>query len=234
MQISSIQKVGDLVATNYKTADVFLKNGIDFCCGGNITISEICHKQNVDENKLLGELESVLKEKDVESELLNRLTLSGLVDHILETHHTFVRANLVTIPPYLEKLAEVHGANHSELIRVNSLFNDVYNELTEHLQKEEEVLFPYIRNLEKGKHALTGQYDSLQELLDVLHTEHDAAGNAMRTINELTGGFVVPEDGCNTYRVGLEKLKAFEADLHRHVHLENNILFPKALQLEKK
>jgi regulator of cell morphogenesis and NO signaling len=234
MQISSNQKVGDLVARNYKTADVFLKNGIDFCCGGNISISEICQKQSVDIEKLLLELQSVVTIKDVESELLNRLTLSGLIDHIIETHHTFVVENLVSIPPYLEKLADVHGANHPELKKVEALFHDIVQELTDHLQKEEEILFPYIKKMEAGAGDSIKGYASFSELLDVLHSEHDAAGNGMRTINELTGGFVPPADGCNTYRVGLAKLKAFENDLHRHVHLENNILFPKALLLEKK
>lgn len=234
MQVSRNQTVGEVVARNYKTADVFLSKGIDFCCGGNISIGQVCQNQGVDEEKLIRDLEAVLTEKDIESDLLNRLSPGALIDYIVDTHHTFVRENLITIPPYLEKLADVHGANHAELIKVNDLFAEIVVEMKDHMQKEEEILFPYIQNLEKGLSPKMVKYATLNEVLDVMHAEHDAAGTGMRTINELTDGYIVPADGCNTYRVALEKLKAFESDLHRHVHLENNILFSKALQLEKK
>lgn len=234
MELSNNQKVGELVAENFQAADVFLNYGIDFCCGGNVTIQEVCRKQGVDEDKLMRDLKQVLTHRDVESDLVNRLSLGALIEHIVYTHHKFVRENIQSIPPYLNKLEEVHGVNHPELIYVNSIFSEVAREMAGHLVKEEEILFPYITLLEKGLTTDLKGYASLKDAMDDLHSEHDSAGEGMRRIGELTGGYVTPSDGCNTYQVALEKLKAFEKDLHRHVHLENNILFPKALSLEKK
>jgi regulator of cell morphogenesis and NO signaling len=236
MKISEKETIGNIVAYNFRAADVFTKYGIDFCCGGNISVSDAAVKYNADCESVMKDLEVALTVKDIESDLLNKLSPDALIDHIIETHHSFVRENLEIIPVFLEKLAEVHGANHPELIEVNELFLGAKAALAEHLKDEEENLFPYVRQLVKA--SQTGSQIekpdfSMAEVLDGMHDEHDAEGERFRTISALTNGFTVPADGCNTYRVGIEKLKVFETDLHRHIHLENNILFPKAVELEK-
>ncbi|ASB48614.1 iron-sulfur cluster repair di-iron protein [Alkalitalea saponilacus] len=232
------QTIGKLVAKNYKTADVFLKNGIDFCCGGNISIEEAAKKNNINTNKLVSELETAMISRDVESDLINRLNPAELIDHIIEHHHTFVRENLETIPPYLAKLADVHGANHHELIEIEHLFGEAITAFKQHLKDEEEILFPYVKELavalDTGILPEKKNFKSIEDVIENMHDEHDGEGERFRTISKLTNNYTLPPEGCNTYRVGLEKLKAFEKDLHRHVHLENNILFPKALELEKK
>lgn len=238
MSINENSVVGQMVAANYKTADVFKKHGIDFCCGGNITISEAAEKYKAETKALLADLETVTTKKDMESELLQKLTPDALIDHIIEQHHSFVRENIESIPPYLEKLADVHGANHPELIQVYQLFMGAATALSQHLEAEEQILFPYIKELvkaqQKGEAPLKSQFGSVENPISNMHSDHDAEGERFRTISELTNGYQLPPDGCNTYRVGLAKLEAFETDLHRHIHLENNILFPKAVELEKK
>lgn len=238
MAIDKNITVGSLVAQNYKTADIFSQFGIDFCCGGNITLEYAAGKYGVELQQLLENLEKAIQGKDPESDLINRLPLSSLIDHIIEVHHTFVRENIQAIPQYLEKLAEVHGANHPELVEVNTLFNGAVAALSSHLKDEEEILFPYVKRLEEvertGKKTAKLKPDSIENVIGTMNDEHDGEGERFRAIAKLTNNYTVPADGCNTYRVGLEKLKAFEADLHRHIHLENNILFPKALELEKK
>ncbi len=238
MSINENSVVGQMVAANYKTADVFKKHGIDFCCGGNITISEAAEKYKAETKALLADLVAVTTQKDMESELLQKLTPDALIDHIIEQHHSFVRENIESIPPYLEKLADVHGTNHPELIEVHELFMGAAEALSQHLEAEEQILFPYIKEmvkaLQKGEAPQKSQFGSVENPISTMHSDHDAEGERFRTISELTNGYLLPQDGCNTYRVGLAKLEAFENDLHRHIHLENNILFPKAVELEKK
>lgn len=238
MAISENSIVGTIVADNYRTADVFKKHGIDFCCGGNISLSEAASQASTDTKALLHELESATAEKDLESDLLQRIELDELASLIVERHHSFIRENLVSIPPYLTKLADVHGANHPELLEVKVLFRQAAEALSSHINKEEQILFPRIKELveanKKGIAAPRSHFGSIENPIRAMHGEHDDEGERFRTISALTNSYTVPADGCTTYRVGLAKLKAFEDDLHRHIHLENNILFPKAIELEKK
>lgn len=238
MTINENNIVGQMVVANYKTADVFKNHGIDFCCGGNITIIEAAEKYKAEPKALLADLEAVTAQKDMESELLKKLTPDALIDHIIEQHHSFVRENIESIPPYLEKLADVHGANHPELIKVHELFLGAATALSQHLEQEEQILFPFIKEMvkaqQKGETMKKGQFGSVENPIRTMHSDHDAEGERFRTLSELTYGYQLPPDGCNTYRVGLAKLEAFEKDLHRHIHLENNILFPQAIELEKK
>ena len=238
MEITNEQTVGGLVAMNFKTADVFSRHGIDFCCGGDISLSSAAQKNNIAVSELVKELEQVIHTRDVESDLISRLSLDALVDHIVENHHQYIRENVEIIPPYLNKLVEVHGLNHPELKAVNELFAGAVTDLSNHIVKEELVLFPYIKVLveseRNGVPVKEPGFGSVESPVMAMMAEHDAEGIRFRTISELTKGYELPADGCNTYRVGLEKLKEFENDLHRHIHLENNILFPKAIELEKK
>jgi regulator of cell morphogenesis and NO signaling len=238
MVLTNEHTVGGLVALNFKTADVFSRHGIDFCCGGDISLASAAQKSNIAVSDLVEELEQVIHARDVESDLIGRLSLDALVDHIVEKHHQYIRENVEIIPPYLSKLVEVHGMNHPELKRVNELFAGAVNDLSNHIAKEEYILFPYIKVLveamQNGIHVDAPGFASVESPIMAMMAEHDAEGERFRTISKLTNGYELPSDGCNTYRVGLEKLKEFENDLHRHIHLENYILFPKAIKLEKK
>ncbi len=237
MELTKNSIVGAVVADNFRAADVFKKYGIDFCCGGNITIAEAAEKANGPVDDLLESLNAATAQKDLESDLLQRLELDALADHIVERHHTYVRENVQSIPPYLEKLAQVHGDRHPELYKVRELFAQAAEALMSHISKEEAILFPRIRQLVAAKHQGStpppSPFGSIANPIAAMHKEHDDEGERFRLISELTNGYTVPQDGCNTYRVGLAKLHDFENDLHRHIHLENNILFPRAIELEK-
>jgi regulator of cell morphogenesis and NO signaling len=223
------QAVGDIVARNFRTAAVFSKAGIDFCCGGKKNITESWIEKGIDINDLETELNKVLEEPVSRSHNFNEWKLGFLADYILNTHHTFVKEKLPDLVFYTRKIASVHGDNHPELMEVASLFGKISDELTQHLVKEEEVLFPAIKEVSGGKNLhLQGIIKSeIQRMLG----EHEFAGGAMDTINRLTSNYLIPSDACNTYMVTLKLLKEFEDDLHIHVHLENNILFPKSLKI---
>ncbi len=238
MELTKERKVNEVVTENYKAADVFHKHGIDFCCGGNITIEEACNQSNSGCEELIDELEQAINTKDFESDLIARLSLDQLIDHIVENHHAFVHANVAPIKQYLSKIAQVHGTNHPELHKVKALFEASAGDLTMHMQKEELVLFPYIKKLTvavpRGEKPRGFGFKSVAEPIQAMHADHDIEGERFREIARLTDDYQLPEDGCSTYRVALEKLRDFESDLHRHIHLENNILFPRAIELEKK
>jgi regulator of cell morphogenesis and NO signaling len=228
--------VKDLVARNYRAADVFSKYGVDFCCGGGISLDEAAEKAGISVSALQEELDRAMETPDRESDLLRRLPLNELCDYILETHHTYVRENLPLVADYLARIVMAHGDRHPELEKVQRAFQESAIALTQHMQKEEIMLFPYISSLVKAYHKgavpPVPTFVSAKAPVEVMMAEHSAEGDRFEEISRLTNQYALPEDACNTYKVALEKLKAFESDLHRHIHLENNILFPKALQLE--
>lgn len=237
MKITKEQIVGELVAQNYKTADVFSRRGIDFCCAGNISLEDAAQKHQINVNDLVVDLENVVRVKDVESDLISRLPLDALIDHIVETHHQYIRENVQIIPAYVDKIAHVHGGRHPEMVEVKALFDKACAEISSHIVKEEQVLFPYIKALVKAKSEGVQPekpgFGSVESPIAAMMAEHADEGERFRQISELTDNYTPPADGCTTYRIGLEKLKEFELDLHRHIHLENNILFIKAIELEK-
>jgi regulator of cell morphogenesis and NO signaling len=221
--------VGEIVANDFRTAGIFKSAGIDFCCGGRQKFGEACSERGIDTIKLETEIQNVTNEPQNEFMNFKSWPPSFLADYIVNTHHKFVLKNLPELVFYTQKIANVHGDNHSELVQVATLFGQINTELLQHLKNEEEVLFPAIKDLiasgsEKSKETIVSE-------ITRMFGEHDFAGGAMDEINRITKGFEVPEDGCNTYRVAFKLLEQFEDDLHTHVHLENNILFPKALEL---
>ena len=223
--------VGDIVAGDFRTAGIFSDAGIDFCCGGKQILEEACLEKGVDISKLETELASVMDLPVTHTQNFKEWELDFLCDYLVNTHHKFVVRKLPELLFYTQKIAAVHGAHHPELIEVSGLFEKINEELTQHLHHEEKVVFPAIKSLvrsgEADKIAIKGEIDRLGR-------EHDFAGGSMDKINWLTEGYKVPGDACNTYMVTLKLLKEFEDDLHIHVHLENNILFPKTLQLTEK
>ena len=227
--------VGDIVAADYRTAGVFEQFGIDFCCGGRRSLDEACRTASADPTDVVRAL-TALPPHRVDDDDVMRWPVDRLIDHIVTVHHAYVRSALPRIAGYLAKLQEAHGARHPELARVAPTFDQVSADLEQHMLKEEQVLFPYVRDLaehaEEPCGALPSPFGTVLNPIRMMEREHRAAADELGTIRELTNGYTAPEDGCTTYAVCMAELARFEQDLHRHVHLENNVLFPKAVQLE--
>lgn len=220
--------VGEIVTNDFRTSIIFKNAGIDFCCGGKQTLKQACNKKGVDKEKILSEIDE-LKKQPSTSQNFNEWDPAFLSDYIVNTHHKFVMKHLPELVFYTNKIASVHGSNHPELVEVAQLFDEINNELRQHLQNEEEVFFPAIKEVMNNSTEKTKEIIS-SEIKRML-AEHDFAGGAMDKINVLTNGYRIPEDACKTYEVTLKLLQQFEDDLHVHVHLENNILFPKAMEM---
>ncbi|WGH76248.1 iron-sulfur cluster repair di-iron protein [Tenacibaculum tangerinum] len=237
MVISNNKTVADYVTENIKTAHIFKKYGIDFCCGGGITVEKACAKNNVDQATLEQELAEVDVIKDV-IEDYDKWELDFLIVYIENIHHSYVRESLPIISQYATKVAKVHGHHYTEVVAINQLFHEVANELLSHLQKEEQVLFPYIKQLVKAKKEevknTTPAFETVNNPIQIMEHEHENAGTIFKEISRLSHKYTPPEGACNTFRALYAKLDEFEQDLHKHIHLENNILHPKAILLEKK
>jgi regulator of cell morphogenesis and NO signaling len=226
--------VGEIVATNYRAAAVFEQFGIDFCCGGRRSLAEACRTAAADPAAVVNALRTIPAADHVDDDV-TAWPLGRLIDDIVTTHHAYIRSSLPVIGRYLAKLVEVHGARHPELTRVLTAFDHLGRDLLQHMLKEERVLFPYIRELaaQPAGSRPPCPFGSIEYPIRMMEREHREAGDELRLIRELTNGYVPPADGCTTYRVCFEELARFERDLHRHVHLENNMLFPKSVELEQ-
>jgi regulator of cell morphogenesis and NO signaling len=227
--------VGEIVATDFRAAGVFEQFGIDFCCGGRQSVAEACRTAAVDPLVVARALDALPAAQSSHEEDVASWPVDRLIDHILSTHHAYVRSALPTLNRYLAKLVEVHGQRHPELVRVASSVEHLGRELLQHMMKEERVLFPYIRTLATSNNDAprSSPFGTVQNPIRMMEREHRDAGDEMHAIRQLTNGHTPPADGCTTYRVAFEELARFERDLHRHVHLENNVLFPKAVELER-
>ncbi len=226
--------VGEMVAENPSRARVFEHFGIDYCCGGKLPLDEACAAGGKDITVVLDALHKCEVESSAGShkDWLQE-SMTSLVDHILTTHHAYLREEFPRLTKMTNRVAEVHGERHPELPKVRDAFAALRDELEQHMQKEEQVLFPMIKQLDSGATAAAGHCGTIENPIRMMEHEHDNAGDALGTLRTLTGGFAPPADACNTYRVMLDSLAKLEADLHQHIHKENNILFPKALAAEK-
>lgn len=232
------QTVGALVAADYRKAEVFKRFGIDFCCGGGRTVKEACEKQGVSYSDLEAELLKMQHQDDVTEPMnFNAWDPRLLVDYILYTHHTYVRENIPLLQEFTAKVAKVHGHANPEVVEIAALFGEMAVELEQHMMKEERILFPYVKRLAglRGLQEPMGQppFGTVQNPIRMMELEHERAGEIMAEIRRLSHDFTPPDHACTTYRVSYFKLEEFEADLHKHIHLENNILFPKALAAEQ-
>lgn len=230
--------LGSIVATDFRAAAVLEQFGLDFCCGGKRTLDEACAQRHVlvaDVEEALTDLGSAVAAAagDVPDATWEA---DELTRYIVRRHHSYVRAQLPAIRAHLAKLSQVHGSKHPELLSIAEHFEQLATELQMHMVKEEEILFPYIRALaaaaEQGAAAPPNMFGSVMHPIRMMEAEHQSAGNELEAVRSLTGNFTVPDDGCATYRVCFEELAAFAHDLQMHVHIENNILFPKAVRLE--
>lgn len=228
--------IRDIVADDFRAASVFQRHRIDFCCGGDRPLGEACREQGVDAGSLVAELEAVTAAPgDVPR--FKAWDADFLAAYIVANHHAYVRGAIETVGAHTQKVATVHGEHHPETIRIAAHFSAVAEDMVQHMAKEERMLFPYITRLAQaaraGQPAPAAPFGTIANPIRMMELEHQAAGDLMAAIRELSGGFAPPSDACTTYRVTYKELEEFEADLHRHVHLENNVLFPKALQLER-
>lgn len=235
MELNANAIVGEVVKINYRTAEIFEKEGIDYCCGGNISIADACNNQGADSSKLLSNLQQVLDTDDADSKYISQLAIDLLADYVVQRHHSYVSEKSVFIQQKLAKLCEVHGNHHPELFEIKELFDGAVGNLTAHMKKEELILFPYIKRMIASQKQGSIEASALGNILDpinVMMAEHDVEGERFRKLRQLSNNYLTPDDGCGTYEVTNRALEDFEKDLHRHIHIENNILFPKALQLE--
>jgi len=227
--------LGSIVADDYRAAAVLQRFGLDFCCGGKRTLEEACRAKACEPEAVAADLDHMLRSAAREEQPDTDWDPITLVEHIIARHHRYVRESTPRIAGYLRKVVEVHGARHPELPRIAAHFDELARELHAHMYKEEEILFPYVRQLaamQDGGAPPPNVFGTVGNPIRVMETEHASAGRELTLMRGISDGYRMPEDGCATYRVCFQELQAFEADLQRHIHLENNVLFPKALALE--
>lgn len=228
------QTLAQIVTGHFRTAAVLEKYQLDFCCKGRRTLRQACEEKQLNLDQVLSELDSASSLPEPEGIQPDELSLSALSEEIVIRHHEYVRREMPVINSYLEKIAAKHGGRHPEMINVAQVFKALTEEMNLHMQKEEKVLFPRIKEIETVRNnGMTAavQPTYLKAPVVVMEQEHDHAGEAMAEIRRLTNNYTLPADACTTYQLSFAALQAFEQDLHRHVHLENNVLFPKAMKL---
>jgi regulator of cell morphogenesis and NO signaling len=227
--------IGEIVAADYRTAKVFENHGIDFCCGGNVALAATCADKGIDLGTITRELDAVQRGPVERSQNYAAWELPFLADYIINAHHTYLKENTGPIAAYAQKIAGVHGAHHPEVIEIATLFDKIAVEMAAHLREEEAVCFPAIKRAyaasKAGAAPAAKDIEIIQTSLKTLRQEHEGIGEAVHTLRRLAKDYAIPGDVCNTFVVTYQKLQEFEDDLHTHVHLENNILFPKAAQL---
>ncbi|MEP7375233.1 MAG: iron-sulfur cluster repair di-iron protein [Chitinophagaceae bacterium] len=229
------KSLAQIVNEDHRAATVFEKYHLDFCCKGKRSLQQACAESQVPPDELIAALEATVRPENYSVHLnYNLLSLSQLTDYIVAAHHAYVKQEMPQILSYLQRVASKHGDRHPEMRKVAEIFEAVKEEMEQHMQKEELILFPRIKEVEKeGKELnekkLTISY--LEAPINMMEEEHDHAGTAMAEIRELTDNYNPPADACTTYKLSYAALEAFEKDLHQHVHLENNILFPNAISL---
>ena len=232
---TSERTIGEIVAADYRTAQVFENHGIDFCCGGNVALAATCTEKGLDLAAITRELDAVKNGPVERSQNYAAWELPFLADYIINAHHTYLKENTGQIAAYARKIAGVHGAHHPEVIEIATIFDKIAVDMAAHLREEEEVCFPAIKRTyatrRAGSAAEANDIETIQTSLTKLRQEHEGIGDAVHTIRHLAKDYAIPGDVCNTFVVTYQNLKEFEDDLHKHVHLENNILFPKAAKL---
>lgn len=228
MVFKSMDKIGDIVARFPNASDIFKAYKVDFCCGGNRPLLEAIKEQNIDEEKLISELNNAyekamsLKNEDID---WTKESFSKLIDYVVNTHHSYLQVELPNLSELTAKILRAHGENHPELSKVFKLFHSLKMELEQHLIKEEEILFPAIKDYEVNPNSEL--YEKAVKTIKETEEEHEGAGDILKELRKITKDYEVPSDGCRTYLVAYKKLEELEGDLFQHIHLENNILFPR-------
>lgn len=219
---------------------IFEKMKIDYCCGGNKSLQDACEAAGVK----VAELELLFEQAAESAAPVNELpdfqslTLTDLIGHILAKHHVYTKEEMVRLQSLIEKVIGAHGENHPELRNIGDVFQEMCSDLTPHMAKEENVLFPYLEELEasllQNRPAPFAPFGTVKNPVRMMMMEHDTVGDLLRELRALSSDYAVPADGCISYQTLYQALEAFEKDLHQHIHLENNILFPRAVEMEDK
>lgn len=236
MSFNDETKVKDIALSNPAARQILEDAGLDYCCGGGRSLHEACLHADVATEEILNRLRE--NSKHVNSDEANWVLapLGDLTRHIRERHHRYVREAIVRVQPLLEKVEAKHGKSHSEIADIQRLFAEVAREMIMHMQKEEQILFPYIDALEKANSAHGSVeppfFQTVRNPIHAMMKEHDAAGELVKQIRKASMEYTAPADACTSYKALYPDLREFEADLHQHVHLENNILFPRAVEME--
>ncbi|MEM9649379.1 MAG: iron-sulfur cluster repair di-iron protein [Bacteroidota bacterium] len=237
MEILDEKTIGAIVTDDYRTASVFEKYHIDFCCNGNRPLSEVCEQQGLDSSIIANELVESTQQNKTQNLNYNSWPLDLLANYIEKKHHTYVEEQISVLKGYLQKIEGVHAHRHPELFKIRGLFELSAGQLSMHMKKEELVLFPFIRKLSNAKKSGlkldTPIFGTVENPIATMMREHDDEGESFKEIAKLSNNYTPPSDACTTYIVAYKVLKEFQDDLHLHIHLENNILFPKAVELEK-
>jgi len=234
MESVSEKTVRDLASSNPAAARIFEKYGIDYCCGGEKSLAQACGTAGVSLQEVAEALEEPQAQR-IDRDWTNA-SLTELSQHIVNKHHAFVRQEMKRLIPLFAKVVEVHGKNHPELAQIRCSFHLLADELAQHLMKEERILFPYVEQLEdaaqRGGRSAPPMFGTVQNPVRMMRMEHDSAGEILRNMRQAASNYSLPEDACMSFRMLYRALQEFEIDLHQHIHLENNILFPRAIELE--
>jgi len=236
MSFSGESKVKDIALSSPGARQLLEDAGVDYCCGGGKSLAEACHGGPVPAEEILQRLQEYSREVRPEAMNWTSAPLSDLTRHICERHHAYVRGAIPRIAALLNKVKSKHAATHPELTAIEALFAQTGREMIGHMQKEEQILFPYIESMERahqGNGALEPPFfQTVSNPIRAMMNEHDSAGNLTAQIRKTSSDYAAPADACTSYRGLYGDLREFEADLHLHVHLENNILFPRAVEME--
>ena len=233
------ETLGEIAVKDLRKAEVFKKYGLDFCCGGKKTVREACADKGIDVTKVEQELQAADKVTSAVTNAAppmpyNDWSLDFLADYIVNTHHSYVTKSIPDLRAYSNKVTKVHGDKHPELETINQYVQEVCNEMTEHMVSEETIVFPYVKQVASRRNGKSfGEFETIKTPIDEMEAEHDFVGRRMEEIRRLSDNYTLPADGCASYAFLYNKLQEFESDLFTHIHLENNILFPKALEVEK-
>lgn len=236
--INPTTTVREVAIENESATRLFEKLGIDYCCGGSQPFAEACTTAGVAVAEVVYRLEQAEQANEARGQLTNWQTepLTQLITHIHDTHHVFTREEMDRLEPLLAKVCSVYSATHPELLRIEALFQDLQRDLLMHMKKEEQVLFPYILGLEaaisQSYQRPVAPFGTVQNPIRMMMMEHDIAGDILRQMRELSVDYALPTEACTTYKTLYQALEGFEQDLHQHIHLENNILFPRAIEME--
>jgi regulator of cell morphogenesis and NO signaling len=236
MNFNDETKVKDIALSNPAARQILEDAGLDYCCGGGKSLHEACLHADVPAEEILNRLRENSKHVSPDEANWTVARLSDLTRHIRTKHHRYVREAIARVQILLDKVGAKHGEKHPEITEIQILFTEVGREMIMHMQKEEQILFPHIDALEKATSAHSSVeppfFQTVRNPIHAMMKEHDAAGELVKQIRKASSEYTAPADACTSYKALYEVLREFEADLHQHVHLENNILFPRAVELE--
>lgn len=232
--ITPDKTISELVTEFPGRSRVFEEMGIDYCCGGKKALSAVCSERGIDVNDIIRRLDATKPEPGIADEKdYTTMRLGELADHIVDTHHAYLKRELPRLMQMAQRVAKVHGGSDVRLIEVNDVLAGLVSEMNAHMMKEEMILFPAIKMIEASKTMPILPFGSIANPIRAMEFEHDSAGSGLSQMNVLTDGYAPPDWACNTYRALLDGLHVLESDMHQHIHKENNVLFPRVIETER-